>query len=237
MQTEDDIILELEASDTEPKASSDAEPSASTPSKQNKSRFNLDHKQKGMLAMGAIVVLGVAAIFGPGLFSSAPQHHNALKPVSQQSTDEMQVVPLPVAPAESDLKKDVDGIRSQMDDVIAANNKEIVILQQLLAQNQHNYDQVIASLQKGMTANAQSVADAAKIDAKAKETLKHITLRRVAHRLPAFKINTIFPNEAWLQLGSLTYCVSPGDVIKGVRIIAIDPDTDTVTTSAGVIHR
>lgn len=234
MQTEDDIILELEASDTEPKATSDAEPSASTPSEQNKSRFNLDHKQKGMLAMGAIVVLGVAAIFGPGLFSSAPQSHNALKPVSQQSTDEMQVLPQPVVPAKSDLKKDMDSIRSQMDDVIAANNKEIEILRQLLAQNQHNYDQVIASIQKGMTANAQSVANTAKIDAKAK---KHIPLRRAAHRLPAFKINTIFPNEAWLQLGSLTYCVSPGDVIKGVRIIAIDPDTDTVTTSAGVIHR
>lgn len=237
MQSDDELLIELEASDTEEKAPTTTDTQASVSPTKGKSKFSIDHRQNGMLGMGAVVILGLAFIFGPGLFTSKPQRQKALETVSQQEPEELQaVIPVPQpVPVESNVEKNLDAVHNQINEIKAGNDKEIALLEQLLAQSQHNSEQIIETLQRGVPANPQAVADAAKVDSNAKATLKKVSIRHIQH-LPAFAINTIYPNEAWLRLGPLTYVVSPGDVLKGIRIIAIDPESHTVTTSAGVIH-
>ncbi|HCA3439693.1 TPA: hypothetical protein MO340_004257 [Salmonella enterica subsp. salamae serovar 35:g,m,s,t:-] len=164
---------------------------------------------------------------------------NVQPQVSSSSTDQ------------SEIKGEVAAMQVELTKLEAKSDTEIDLLRQLVAQTQQNSQAMLAQLQKGSVLTAScgnSVAPAAAKQVKAVGNLhsqKH-TPKQSTHeyhngsyhspKLPPFSINTIYTNEAWLKLGSLTYAVKPGDQVMGIRIIGIDPENHTVTTSAGDIH-
>ncbi len=51
-----------------------------------------------------------------------------------------------------------------------------------------------------------------------------------------FTLNTIYRDQAWIQNAERTYIVQEGDVIDGLRIERVDPNTRQVITSLGIIR-
>jgi hypothetical protein len=54
--------------------------------------------------------------------------------------------------------------------------------------------------------------------------------------LSAYRINTIYTGQAWIESGQRTYVVEPGMSIDGMRIDRIDAPRRRVITSHGEIH-
>lgn len=65
---------------------------------------------------------------------------------------------------------------------------------------------------------------------------------QVAKRAPpaakqaAFRINTIYPDQAWVDKGDRTYIVQVGDVLEGARVLRIDTTARRIVTTAGEIR-
>lgn len=51
-----------------------------------------------------------------------------------------------------------------------------------------------------------------------------------------FTLNTIYRDQAWIQNAERTYVVQEGEVIDGLRIERVEPNTRQVITSLGVIR-
>lgn len=51
-----------------------------------------------------------------------------------------------------------------------------------------------------------------------------------------FTVNTIFRDQAWIQNSERTYVVQAGDVVNGLKIIRIDPNSRRVVTNNGTIR-
>lgn len=242
MQGEDNIFNELEANDISAKKEVQAVKEDMPQQAKAKSGFMLDRRQKGMIAMGAVVVLGLAVIFAPGLLTTKSQPHKALQPVELQGNEPQDSAGLqPVAkplvqePAEPEVQKELNALHTQVDDLKTLDEVQLSLLRQLIQQNQSNNDSLIGAIKQETDALRQEAAQSAASTLKSPGT--KLSRPAPAQRLPHFKINTIYNDEAWLTLNQMTYAVMPGDtVFNGIRIISIDAENRTVTTSAGVIH-
>lgn len=53
--------------------------------------------------------------------------------------------------------------------------------------------------------------------------------------LTGFRINTIYPGQAWIEVGQRTFLVEPGTVLDGMRVTRIDPVARRVQTTQGDI--
>ncbi|WP_156902025.1 hypothetical protein [Azohydromonas australica] len=53
--------------------------------------------------------------------------------------------------------------------------------------------------------------------------------------LTGYRINTIYPGQAWIEVGQRTFLVEPGTVVDGMRVTRIDPVARRVQTTQGDI--
>ncbi len=53
--------------------------------------------------------------------------------------------------------------------------------------------------------------------------------------LTGYRINTIYPGQAWIEVGQRTFLVEPGTVVDGMRVTRIDPVARRVRTTQGDI--
>lgn len=53
--------------------------------------------------------------------------------------------------------------------------------------------------------------------------------------LTGYRVNTIYPGQAWIEAGGKTYLVEPGTLVDGIRVTSIDAVSRRVHTTQGDI--
>lgn len=60
--------------------------------------------------------------------------------------------------------------------------------------------------------------------------------RKPVHVLEEYAINTVYPDQAWIEKAGKLSVVQVGDTFDGMRVVRIDPATRIVVTSQGLIR-